>query len=157
MAFLNWLEATSYSEWILVSAVGWPLMLSIHAFGLAITVGVIFTLNMRLLGLYGTIPYASMRDLMSIAWIGISLNVFTGLSIFIAQASTYVTSIPFIIKITLIVLGCVTLVRTQKILKLEGMTWDASGVVSRTGQKLAIASLLFWIVAVVTGRLIAYI
>lgn len=157
MALLNWLEATSYSEWILTSPVGWPLLLSIHAFGLAIIVGVVFSLNLRILGLYDTIPYTALHDLMGIAWIGILLNVVTGLSIFMAQASTYITNVPFLIKILFIVLGIVNLVYARKTLRREAASWEAAGSVTRIGTMLAASSLVFWILAVVTGRLIAYL
>ena len=36
MSFLAWLESTAYAEWILYGISGWPLMLTAHAFGLAI-------------------------------------------------------------------------------------------------------------------------
>jgi len=157
MGFLTWLESTGYSEWILTSATGWPLMLTIHAVGLAIIVGVIFSLNLRLLGLYGTIPYTALRGLMNIAWVGIVLNVITGLSIFMTQASSYVTSLPFIVKITFIVLGIANLVYTQKTLDREAVAWETAGAVPPLGMALAGSSLLFWVVAVVTGRMIAYL
>lgn len=157
MALLNWLEATSYSQWILVSPVGWPLMLSLHAFGLAIIVGVVFSLNLRVLGLFDTIPYTALHGLMGIAWIGIGINVFTGLSIFITQASSYITNIPFLFKITCIVLGIVNLVYMRKTLRLEAAAWEAAGGVPQQGMLLAASSLLLWILAVVTGRLIAYL
>ncbi len=157
MAFLNWLENTSYSNWILTSDAGWPIMLTTHAVGLAIVVGIVFSLNLRLLGLYGTIPYTSLRELMSFAWIGIALNTVTGLSLFMTQASSYVTSIPFLLKITFIILGIVNLVYAQKLLRLEASAWQAAGRVSRRGLGLAGSSLFLWVAAVVTGRLIAYL
>lgn len=157
MALLNWLEATSYSQWILVSAVGWPLMLSLHAFGLAIIVGVVFSLNLRILGLYDTIPYTSLHGLMGIAWIGIVINVFTGLSIFITQASSYISNVPFLFKILFIALGIVNLVYARKTLRREAAAWEAAGSVPRVGTMLAVSSLVLWLLAVVTGRLIAYL
>lgn len=157
MAFLNWLETTSLAQWILISSVGWPLMLTVHAVGLAIILGVIFALNLRMLGFYETIPYTSLYDLLRIAWIGIVLNVVSGLSIFTSQASTYVTSGPFLLKISLIVLGCVNLVYTQKTLRREAPAWQSAGAVPPMAVGLALSSLFFWVTAVVTGRLIAYI
>ena len=157
MSFLNWLESTSYAEWILVSATGWPLMLTIHAVGLAIIVGIVFSLNLRLLGLYEAIPFTALHDLMRIAWIGIVFNVFTGLSIFTTQASSYVTSIPFLLKMLFIVLGIVNLVYTQKYLKREAGAWQAAGTAPRIAVMLAGSSLFLWVMAVVTGRLIAYL
>ena len=154
---LEMLESTSYAQWILVSAVGWPLMLSIHAVGLAIIVGLVFSLNLRLLGLYRTVPYTALHGLMGIAWIGVALNVFTGLSIFMTQASSYVTNVPFIIKITFIVLGCANLWYTRKVLKREAAGWDAAGSAPSVALALGGTALLFWVMAVVTGRLIAYL
>lgn len=157
MPLLNWLESTSYAQWILTSIPGWPLMLTIHAIGLAIILGVVFALNLRLLGFYESIPYTALHDLMRIAWIGIVLNVITGLSIFMTQASSYVTSVPFLLKISLIVLGIVNLVYTQKTLRREAAAWESAGSAPPVALGLSLSSLVFWVAAVVTGRLIAYI
>lgn len=157
MAFLNWLESTAYAQWILISIPGWPLMLSIHAVGLAIILGVVFALNLRLLGFYESIPYTALYDLMRIAWIGIVLNVVTGLSIFMTQASSYITNGPFLLKITLIILGIVNLVYTQKTLRREAGGWQTAGHAPPVARGLALSSLFFWVAAVVTGRLIAYL
>jgi hypothetical protein len=154
---LTWMESTGYSEWILTSSTGWPMMLSIHAIGLAITVGVIFSMNLRVLGLYGTIPYTSLYNLLRIAWIGIVMNVITGFSIFMTQATMYVTSVPFLLKITFIILGIANLVYMLKVLKREAASWQAAGAVPQIGRTLAWTSLFFWVFAVVTGRLIAYL
>ena len=156
-AFLTWLENTSYSEWILTSAEGWPIMLTLHAIGLAVVVGIVFAMNLRMLGFYSTIPMTSLYEILRIAWIGIWLNVITGLSIFMTQAVSYVHSTPFLLKIAFIILGIANLVYTQKVLRREAAAWQAAGRVPTTGILLAVSSLIFWILAVVTGRLIAYI
>ena len=148
---LIWLENTAYSQWILTGLTGWPLVLSMHAIGLATAVGMVFAMNLRLLGLYTTISLSSTQKLLNFAWIGIALNVFSGFSLFMTQASFYVTSPPFLVKITAIILGIVVLVITQKTLTREASSWDASGVSSR-GRNMAIASLVLWTLAVVTGR-----
>ena len=154
---LTWLESTAYSEWILVSSVGWPLMLCTHAVGLAIIVGIVFSVDLRLLGLYKTIPYSSLPRLLSFAWIGFWLNLITGFSLFVTQASTYIVSPPFLIKITLIALGTVNLYYTQKILRRDGDRWAEAQAVPKISMQLAVSSLVFWTIAVVTGRLIAYL
>jgi len=154
---MNWLESNAYAQWILTSATGWPLMLSIHAFGLAIILGVTFALNLRLLGWYRTLPYSSLHSLMGIAWIGIVLNIFSGLSVFLTRPASYLQSNPFIFKIVCIVIGIVILAKTRKMLRLDAANWDASGTVPALAKQLAWASLAFWILAVIAGRLIAYL
>jgi len=157
MGFLIWLESTGYADWVASSIYGFPIMITLHAIGLASIVGIVFALDLRLLGLYRTIPCASLTKFLVIAWCGIVLNIFSGLSIFTTQASYYVTSVPFLLKIAFIIIGCVNLAYTQKILKQNSANWDAAGAVPMTGLVLASSSLLFWTLAVITGRLIAYL
>ena len=156
MGFLTWLESTAYAQWILTGLTGWPLVLSMHAVGLAFAVGIVFAMNLRLLGLFRSIPLSAVNPLLGFAWVGIALNIFSGVSLFMTQASYYVTSGPFLVKISAIILGIVVLVIEQKSLKRDITTWEASGV-SAQGRNLAIASMALWAVAVVTGRLIAYL
>ena len=153
---LTWLENTAYAQWILTGLTGWPLVLTMHAIGLAIAVGMIVAMNMRLLGLYTAIPMSAVYKLLAFAWIGIALNIFSGFSLFMTQASFYVTSPPFLVKITAIILGIVLLVITQKTMNQELSSWETNGV-STKGRNLAIASITLWLLAVVTGRLIAYL
>ena len=77
MGFLSWLESTAYSQWIVSGLTGWPLMLSIHAVGLAIIVGTVFVLNLRLFGFFKPIPLTSVSELMSIGCIAVSYTHLT--------------------------------------------------------------------------------
>jgi hypothetical protein len=156
MAFLSWLESTGYVRWMLASLVAYPFMLTVHALGLALTVGVLLVLDLRLLGLYRTIPLTSLDRLLRIAWVGIGLNAFTGVSIFMTEATQYVTNVPFILKMVFVVLGAVSLAAMQRVLRRNASIVEA-GQVPPHGRGLAIGSALFWVLAVVTGRLIAYL
>ena len=157
MGFLSWLETTAYSEWIVSGLTGWPLVLSMHAVGTSLIVGTALTLNLRLLGLFKPIPISALHGLLSIGWFGIALNVYSGLSLFMAQATFYVTSPPFLVKITFVILGIANLHYTQKVLKREAAGWDEAGAVPQLGMILSGCSLTFWTMGVLAGRLIAYL
>ncbi len=157
MGFLSWLEGTAYSEWIVAGLLGWPLMLSMHALGLAAVVGIMIAISLRMLGFFKPIPYTGLGPLLAYGWFGIAINAFSGLSLFMAQATFYVTSIPFLVKITFVILGIVNVHLTQRVLRQEADAWQASGTVSQMGTGLAISSIVFWTLAVVCGRLIAYL
>jgi hypothetical protein len=109
-----------------------------------------------LLGLYRAIPVSAVHELLNFAWVGIAINVFSGFSLFMTQASYYVTSGPFLVKISAILLGIANLAYTQRVLARELPNWQANGI-SMQGRYLAIISMVLWTVAVVTGRLIAYL
>ena len=156
MVFLSWLESSGYVSWMLGSELALQLMLTVHAFGLALTVGVVLALDLRLLGLYRTIPLTSLDRLLGIAWVGIGLNAVTGFSIFMTEATSYVTNVPFILKMVFVVVGSVSLVATQRLLRRNASVLEAGQVPPR-GRGLALGSVVFWTMAVVTGRLIAYL
>ncbi len=158
MGFLSWLETTAYSDWILSGLIGWPLVLSMHAVGTSIIVGISFSLNLRLLGLFKPIPIGALHGLLSIGWIGIALNVYSGLSLFMAQATFYLTQSPaFLAKITFVILAIANLYFTQKVLKRNAADWDAAGAMPQLGKILASCSLVFLTMAILAGRLIAYL
>ena len=157
MGFLSWLEGTAYSEWIVAGLLGWPLMLSMHALGLAAVVGIMFAISLRVLGLFKPIPYTGLSALLAFGWIGIAVNAYSGLSLFMAQATFYVSSWPFRLKILFVILGIVNLHLTQRVLRQEADVWQESGAVSQMGTALAISTIVYWTLAVVFGRLIAYL
>ena len=156
MDALTWLESTSVVQWMVGYLWAYPVLLTGHAIGLAVTVGVALLLDLRLLGLYPTLPLAALGRLLGLAWIGIVLNTVTGLLIFATQATMYVTNVPFLVKIVFVVLGGISLIATQRILRRDADRWESTGQVSSLGRRLALGSILFWTIAVATGRLIAY-
>ena len=67
---LDAIANSSFATWVNASA-GWPLALTIHAFGTAIVVGLMFIIGLRLLGLFRTIPYTSLNTLIPLIWIAV--------------------------------------------------------------------------------------
>ena len=61
MGFLAWLEATGLAEWARSSSEGYPSMITLHAFGMAIMVGLSLALDLRLLGKFAGIPYTGLQ------------------------------------------------------------------------------------------------
>ena len=81
MKFLYWLEDSFIGVWVAQSW-GYPLVLSAHAVGMSIVVGTVLMINLRLLGFSATLPFTIFRDLNRVAWLGVSLNVLSGLALF---------------------------------------------------------------------------
>jgi hypothetical protein len=49
--------------------------------------------------------------------VGILLNAVSGFSIFMTEATRYVTNVPFIVKMIFVAAGSVSLVATQRLLR----------------------------------------
>ena len=73
----DWLETTSLAIWVKESW-GWPLALTIHAFGSATIVGFSFIIFLRSFGLLQTIPPASLINLLPYIWVCVVLQVCSG-------------------------------------------------------------------------------
>ena len=146
-----WLESTSWNMWIVSSPslFAFPGILAAHTIGLALVVGLAMALDLRLLGVAPNVPPASFTRFVPIMWAGLWLNIVTGLALLLAYPTKALTNPVFYLKLTLIAAGLQTLRTTLRHVR-EGLA------VSRSTKQLAALSLVLWIAAITSGRLLAY-
>lgn len=157
MELLSWIEGTALAEWVRISAFGYPAMIAMHSVGLAVVVGLAVAIDLRLLGRFRTIPFASLRTYFAIAWVGFLVNFLSGVALFSSQATTYVTNMPFLIKMGCVLAGAATVGYLQPAVAQIGDGHGADAVVPSAIRTVAVVSLVVWAVAIITGRLIAYL
>lgn len=152
------LENSTAAIWVGESLWGYPLLLGLHVVGLAIVAGIFLMLNLRILGFNKGVSYESFLSLFRLAWIGLAVNAISGTALFSSQATTFISSTPFLLKIGLITVGVICAVLIRRQLRSSAASWDASaGAISGSTRLLAILSILCWIGAIGAGRLIAYL
>ncbi len=103
MEILAWLEQTDFSIWMRESDWGDPIMLCVHAVGMAIVVGVSFMFAARVLGFAKDFPLAGFDRLFGLAWIGFIMNAASGVLMFIGEPRRLLATPAFLIKMFLIV------------------------------------------------------
>lgn len=157
MGVFEWLETTGLARWVGESLWGYPMMLSLHIVGLAIVVGISWMQDFRILGLVGNVSYAALARLSGLARLGLLVNAGSGLALFSSQATLFVESLPFLTKISAIVAGVVVGLPLQSRLSRDGSGWDLSGRPRGAARVLAVVSIVCWLIAIVAGRLIAYL
>ena len=155
MAFFAWLEASGLAEWVRMSTEGYPTVITLHAIGMAIMVGLCVIVDLRLLGRFDGIPYESMQRLLPVAWVGFLINTLSGSGLFVAQATMFATDGMFIAKIVLVFAGAATAGILQPELA-QASTWPGGKPPARV-RRVAALGIAFWLCAIVTGRLTAYI
>ncbi len=153
MGFLAWLEATGLAEWVRASIAGYPSMIALHALGMAIMVGLSLLLDLRVLGWFAGIPLQALQRFFGLAWIGFGINFLSGSALFSAQATSYIVDWVFMTKMTLVLIGAITAGILQPAIVKAG----PSGVVSGGMKGVAAFAIVVWIVAIVMGRLTAYL
>ena len=156
MAFLEWLEGSGLAIWVAESLWGYPIVLGLHAVGLAIVVGILMFVDLRLLNVVGDIRLSSLQGPIKLAWIGFVVNALSGFALFSSQATYIIYSTPFLLKIGFVILGAIIGVWMQRQLKKNADSWEDGSQTSAIKAAAAV-SLAVWIGAIIAGRLIAYI
>lgn len=150
----QWLENTTIAAWVSTSLWGYPMMLAMHVIGLACVAGIFILLDLGLLRLVQGIRPGALRTAFKIGWFGLILNLASGVALFSSQATTLVQNVPFLLKMSLIVMGVIFTAHVHLQVVRQGESLhDHAGINIRLP---AAASLLCWLSAIVAGRLIAY-
>ena len=155
--FLKAIEALSYSTWVRESNSIWafPMYLFAHTLGISVVAGGAAIVSMALLGLWPKTPLRPLERMFPWMMWGFYLNAFTGVSIFMKDASVYARNYDFWVKLLFILFGMILLVRIRRVV--FGDPDLDSRPVTPVAKKLAWASLICWFGAICAGRLIAYV
>lgn len=155
---LNWLQDSPLASWVATSTWGYPLTLTAHGVGLAIVVGVILMVSMRVMGFFPGIPLDVTRRLLPFMWAAFVLNLISGIALFVADAERFFFSLTFQLKILFIVIGLVVVVILDQTVLKPALRGDGTAVLPGHAKPLAIVSvLLWWFSVILSGRLIAYL
>ena len=148
--FLEYIESTGIATWVRESPsiFAYTLVLSLHAIGLSIVVGVSVMLAVRILGRFEQIPLQPMLKLYPLMYLGFWINAISGLLLLAANATGMLTMVMFYIKMTFVIAAVLTLGL------IRGRLAEHAGQSEPRG--LAYALLGFWFVAIVAGRLTSY-
>ena len=135
-----------------------PTVLTLHTAGMALLVGASWVLDLRLLGISRNVPLSAFRWVFPAIGIGLVVNLVTGVLLFTKNATTWGASIPFLVKMCLVIASVATLMPIRSLVsRREGIAAGGAGDVTRNARLLAIASILAWAGAVTAGRLLAYV
>jgi hypothetical protein len=131
---------------------------------MAVLVGASWVLDLRLLGVNRHVPLSSYRWVFPAVAAGLIVNLTTGALLFAKNATTWGTSIPFLVKMALVIASVATLVPLRALVLHGGAAASAKASAAKephevpgSARKLAIASILAWTGAVTVGRLLAYL
>jgi hypothetical protein len=156
MGFLDWLTQTPYTQWVQESW-GWPVALTLHAFGTATIVGLMAIISLRMLGLFRTIPYTAVQWLIPFIWVALVVQVASGLTLWMTKPVQYLSDGMFEVKMIFLLASIIVTVMFQRIVRSEVSNWDAGRKATPRGARFAVATGLLWAAVLVGGRLTAYL
>lgn len=121
-----------------------------HVLGIALLVGAIASLDLRLIGLWSAVPVPELaRVLVPVAITGLTLAMMTGLLLFLAGPADYLQMRLFLLKLTLISCGAghaVWFHSTSSFARPKVALW-----------RVGMLSLLIWLAVLICGRMLAFV
>jgi hypothetical protein len=159
VAFFAWLESTAASIWIRESPSLWgfPFILYLHTLGLALIAGLSTAVAISVLTAPGHRIAGPLRSLFPLMWIGLAINVASGIGLLLAYPAKAMTNPVFYIKLIAIA-GAVAIVQWLE-RQASGARAARDAVAGASGNRLrsgAWTLIGLWLIATLTGRLLAY-
>ena len=156
--FLVGIEQMGLSTFMRESGSIWafPMFLFLHTLGMSIVAGGATIINFALIGLWPkNTPIKPLERFYPLMWVGFWVNLVTGVSMFMKDASIYGNNADFYVKLVFVIIG-VTLLWMMRARVFRKPALD-HGPVPGSARMLAYASLFCWFAAIIAGRLIAYV
>jgi hypothetical protein len=150
------IEESGISTWIRDSPsfFAFWFILSLHAIGMGFLVGGSLVIDLRILGVAKELPLAPLKGLYRVIWIGLAIQVVSGLLLLIGYPTKALTNPDFYVKLLFIALAVVATRKLKKAVFDDSSLNDSDMIVR--GKALAAWSLVFWAGVVTAGRLLAY-
>jgi hypothetical protein len=154
MDFLAYLEQSNFSIWVRESGSLWafPGILLMHTYGMAVLVGIVVVIDLRILGFAPALPLAPIARFLPLLWVAFWVNAVTGTILLVADATTKMTNPDFFIKMGFIFAAVIV----QRVIQKRVFT-TTPVVDLGPSRMLAVASLACWLGAITAGRLLAYV
>ena len=157
MELLAQLERSGFSQWIRSSEsiFGYPGILLLHTIGMGVVVGISMCLDLRILGVAPALRLTAMEKFLPALWFGFWINAASGVILLAVDLTKKLGTPDFYVKMIFIALAIVTL----RLLNTDVFRDPAADdrPPSKRARMLALTSLVCWLGAVVSGRLLAYV
>jgi hypothetical protein len=159
LSFCKWLEHTGWAAAIRDSNWLFPIIETVHIFGIISLVGSTSILDLRLMGF--TFRDESVSKLakrfLPWAWFGFIVQVVTGLLMFASEAVKMYNNWAFQLKLLLILVAGVNAAVFHALAHKSVDKWDHEPVAPLSARVAGTLSILLWFGIVALGRWIAYV
>lgn len=158
LQFGQWMEAQQYSQMLVAGYYSYSWLEATHVLTLMVSIGSLFIIDFRMLGLMLTdVPASKIADrLHKPMMIGFAIMFVTGMLLVYAKPVETIQSLWFRGKMILIVLAFINAWIFNARMKAAEGSWDTDRVAPKSLRTGAIISLCLWCGVVTLGRYIPY-
>jgi hypothetical protein len=161
MSFLEIAQFMQQSEFgtaLRESQYAFPIVEAIHLLGLAVSFGMVFFTDLRLIGVFfRRIPVSEiLHQLRYWVWGGFAVTFITGALLFWCEALTLYANPAFLLKVLFMVIGCVNALVFEVRWGSRVAEWADQAKFPAGARFAGWTSLIFWTLVTIAGRSIPY-
>ena len=156
MNLLLWLENSPLGVWIRESEWGYPIVLISHTVGMALVVGCVLSLALRVLLARSATALPWFDTVFRLAWIGFAINFVSGMVLFSGSPRRFVANPAFQVKLAALLVAAFSIWLLARRVAGESQSSPVTPA-TRATRAMAATSILLWCIAIGAGRLMAYI
>lgn len=153
---LAWLRDSIVGEFVRGSSWAFPTLETLHFAGMALLIGIVGAVDLRVLGIARAVPLAPLHRLLPLAFIGFGINAITGFFFFCNDPWAYAFNPAFRIKMLLILLAGLNALWFRLGVFLDLESWGPGIEASRLAKVISALSVLVWIAVITAGRFIGF-
>ena len=151
-----WLKTTKISWFVTYFPWVWPTCETLHFIGLALLVGTVGALDLRMLGIAKGLPVGPMHRLIRWGIAGFTINLFTGTLFFIGTPYQYIGNIGFYLKMLLILLAGINVMVFYLTVYARVDHLEPGEDAPMAAKVIAAISLVLWLGVIYFGRMLPY-
>lgn len=156
--WIEWLGNSPLAIYVQEDAVAFPMLEVLHVISIALVVGSIFIVDLRLMNLAArSYPVSRlMRAVLPLTVIAFLSAAVTGFLMFSSQPARYLATTPFVIKMCLLALAVVNMAVFHGWSHRRVASWDRAVAMPVGARAAGAVSFVLWIAILVAGRFIGF-
>ena len=128
---------------------------TVHFFGYSLVFGTVLVVVLRIFGFWKSVPFSAVHRLLPLGVFGVTMNVFTGMLMLMADTFRYVNEITFVPKMTMLPIGAIAVLYFSLSTRLFQV--KAGEDAPATAKWVAALVLIAWVTVIMGGRLLPYV
>lgn len=156
-AFVLWVKGTSLSQLMIQVPWLWAVCESLHFVGLALLLGIVGALDLRLLGFMRRISIASLKALVPFAVAGFVLCLLTGVMFFAGAPEQYITNTAWWWKAFFLLVAGVNMLFFETTQGARVLAMEPGAPTPMTFKVVGAISLAAWLMVLYWGRMMPFV
>ena len=128
---------------------------TVHFFGYSLVFGTVLAVVLRIFGFWKSVPFSAVHRLLPLGAFGITMNIFTGMLMLMADTFRYVNEVSFVPKMTMLPVGAIAVLYfslSDRLFQVKAGE-DAPAM----AKWVAALVLISWVTVIMGGRLLPYV